>query len=238
MTDAWYAAFGLLALLAIGNSVLLVATMRQVGVLHERVRPMAAGDVGGPRPGNVLPWLPLEHLATEAAPDPGPWRSSAPLEMFAYITPGCGVCDDMLPIISAFARDRDVEQLDVALVTDASRDSAANMVKAKKIGLPLLRYDDLSSHWELPGSPYVLVARREATGDLVALAGGVVNSMEQLESVVDTAGDNLIALSSQGLGPDPLSVIAVPAARGGELQPPPALSAEPNSRSRHERKEL
>lgn len=71
MSGAWYAAFGLLALLTVANSLLLVATMRQVGVLHERVRPMAAGDAGGPRPGNVLPWLPLECLRPANMADGG-----------------------------------------------------------------------------------------------------------------------------------------------------------------------
>jgi methylamine dehydrogenase accessory protein MauD len=213
VSGPWYAAFGLLTLLALTNSVLLVATMRQVGVLHERVRPMAAGDAGGPRPGNVLPWVPVELLDPAGAGST--WRASAPLELFAYITPGCGVCDDVLPIIAAFARDRDAERLDVALITDAAPDATAKMVKTKKIDLPLLRYDDLSSHWDLPGSPYVFVARRQTTGDLVVLSGGVVNSMEQLESLVDIAGDNLIALTEQGLGPAPLDVVSVPA-RSGE----------------------
>lgn len=125
------------------------------------------------------------------------------------------MCDDVLPIISAYARERDPDRLDVALITDAAPDAAAKMLKTKKIDLPLLRYDDLSAQWDLPGSPYVLVARRQETGDLVALSGGVINSMEQLESVVDIAGDNLVALSEQGLGPDPLSVVSVPA-RGSE----------------------
>jgi methylamine dehydrogenase accessory protein MauD len=215
MTGLWYAAFGLLAVLVSFNSLLLVSTMRQVGVLHERVRPMAAGDAGGPRPGNSLPWLPLEPVVTNRAPEPKPRRNTAPLAMFAYVTPGCRVCDDVLPMIHAFARTRDPEELDVVMVTDASRDAAEKMLTAKKITLPLLRYDDLSAHWDLPGSPYVFVARRQDTGDLVALAGGVVNTMEQLESVFDTAGDNLVALSSQGVGPDPAGVASVRVTNGG-----------------------
>ncbi len=196
MSSTWYAAFTLLTILVLLNSVVLVATMRQVGVLHLRVRPVGHGQIEGPGVGQHLRTLPFNEV-----PGVPCLVAKAPILILAYVTPGCDACDLLLPVLHGFDRSKPHDLLDIALVTDATIDDAQFYAEKHAVKLPMLRHDDLAAHFAIPGSPYVLALRRSESGKLVVLAGGVVNTMEQLEDLVDSAQDNVRALAAQGLGP-------------------------------------
>lgn len=176
----------LIGLLAVSNLVFLVATMRQVGVLHQRIRPTGPGDFEGPEVGRRLPTLALVPI-NDAARD---FALDAPRVTLVYVTPGCDMCEHIMPVIDAYTRSARDER--VALVTDVADDEALAEL-AGRVRAPLLRQPGLAQACEIPGSPYALVLAVESDGSVV-LGRGVVNSMEQFEDLLEQASVNAIAV--------------------------------------------
>lgn len=203
MSETWYAAFGLLAILTVANSVLLVATMRQVGVLHQRVPPTGPGSVG-PQPGQTF-----EHLATSLVPgSTSDGLGTAPLTVIAYVTPGCALCERIPGFIEAVTRSAAPHErglLSFALATDAPAPEAQEYRDRHDLQLPLVCHPDFADHYEVKGigAPYLLaLADLDGNGGekrQILLAGGIVNSLEQLEDLVDMArGQYWAYLGSDG----------------------------------------
>jgi hypothetical protein len=180
MSDAWFAAFALLGLLSLANSVVLIAVLRQVGVLHQRIRPTGAGQHEGPQPDDVLPDVPLIPI------NDAPRASEAVVEVIGYVTSDCGLCDAAVRAFSAYARTRP-PGVELALVTDGSEQDAKAMLHRHDVRMPFFVSRDVRANYGLPGSPYVLVLVPAAPGARRVLTSGVVNTLEQLEDLVDDA---------------------------------------------------
>jgi hypothetical protein len=192
VSTTWYAAFGLLAVLAALNSVFLIAAIRQIGVLHQRVRPIGHGQVGGPTVGSRLPAVTLAPVGGS-----GGLAFSAPLAVLAYVSPGCDICDDLLPVLRAYQRSTPRDEVELALLTEAEPIAAETYFQTRDPGLPFVRHDNIARLFDIPGSPFVLALEPEASGAFTVVASGVVNTMEQLEDLVQTAQSNVDALASQ-----------------------------------------
>jgi hypothetical protein len=189
MNEAWYAAFGLLVLLSTANAVVLVAAMRQIGVLHQRIHPTGALEEEGPAVFRRVPRLELSPVPGSHAPD----LFERPITVLAYVTVNCGACDLVVPLVHAFARSSQAELFEVALATDAAPDQAALYHSSHDITLPFVRHDFFSAEYDIKASPYILAL---ATGDegsdhAIVVGGGIVNTLEQLEDVTRQALENL-----------------------------------------------
>jgi hypothetical protein len=188
MNETWYAAFGLLTLLSLVNAFVLVATLRQIGVLHQRIRPIGPGvREEGPQPGTQLPRLPFEAVAPQASGSP----YGGTLSVFGYVSPGCGLCRDVPGFFRTYMKTRPPGvELSAVLITDADEEAAAAFA-ADHIGASeepsLYRNPDLQGEYAFPGSPYVLALDSSEEGHLTVLAAGVVNELEQLEDLIDGA---------------------------------------------------
>lgn len=191
MSEAWIAAFALLAILNLVIVLVLIGLMRQIGVLHQRVRPIGPGaHEEGPLPGTAL-----EHpnLIPVGAADPFSERS---MVLVGYIHPECSICRDLPSFMEAVYRTRPPElDLGVALVTDTDLEGAreyaakANLSEGER--LELYQNSEIMQRWKIPGSPYVLALERTEDPSVGArwrvLAGGVINELEQLEMLLDRA---------------------------------------------------
>jgi hypothetical protein len=103
--SVWVASYVLLWFAVLGLSVVVVALLRQVGVLHTRLRPLGVHFAGeGP-----------ERL--EAAPPvPGVDYGSAAMTLVAFSSPTCEVCESLLPSLRAMERQyRDLRLVEVSL---------------------------------------------------------------------------------------------------------------------------
>jgi hypothetical protein len=152
VNSVWYAAFALLAFVVLLNSALLVGAMRQIGVLQQRVRPTGAGSADGPEIGARLPLIDLVPVA--GSPDLDVF--SRDFAVLVFVTPGCALCDQLVPSAHAVARSGLEEGVLLALVTNAGGAQAAAYANAKHVEVPFLRAEQLVEAWGLPGSPYVL----------------------------------------------------------------------------------
>ena len=96
----WIASYIVLWIAVVVLGFLVLALLRQVGVLHARLQPMGAHFAGeGPELG-------------AAAPAAGPFAYDAPLTLVAFTAPDCEICAELRPALHTLERQYD----DVRLV--------------------------------------------------------------------------------------------------------------------------
>lgn len=98
----WVASYVVLWIAVVVLGLLVLALLRQVGVLHARLQPMGAHFAGeGP---------PLH----EPAPAAGPFPYDAPLTLVAFTSRTCEVCAELRPSMGTLERQyRDVRLVEV-----------------------------------------------------------------------------------------------------------------------------
>lgn len=98
----WVASYVVLWVAVVVLGLLVLALLRQVGVLHARLQPMGVHFAGeGP---------PLD----EPAPAAGPFGYDAPLTVVAFTSPTCEVCAELRPSMATLERQyRDVRLVEV-----------------------------------------------------------------------------------------------------------------------------
>jgi thiol-disulfide isomerase/thioredoxin len=101
----WIVSYVLLWLAVLGLSVMVVALLRQVGVLHTRLRPLGV-HFAGEGPERLVPAPPL----------PGVDYSDKTMTLVAFSSPTCEVCHALLPSLRAMERQyRDLALVEVEL---------------------------------------------------------------------------------------------------------------------------
>jgi hypothetical protein len=153
----WVVAFVVQWVLLVVVSVSVVALARQVGTLHLRLAPLGALEMDEEGP----------PIGEVIAPTPATGPAQEPIvlggpatagRLTVFVSPACPICKRVLPGVPAAAR---AAGLEPQVVSDAAAE--------QRLGLP--------------GTPFVLVLDRLG----IVRAKGTVNSMEQLEGLVDTA---------------------------------------------------
>jgi hypothetical protein len=162
-----------LAVVTALNSLAVIGLVRQVGVLHLRLRPMPAHGVQyGPPPGS--------HLAV-------PVPSGARLVAFCFVSGGCGTCSALLPALRSTAASLATGEA-LLLVVDADDDLAV------PAALPVVSVPNALRGSRIPATPFVVVTDGSAT---VLTAGGV-GSLEQVEFLLDQGREVMAARSATG----------------------------------------
>lgn len=163
-----------LGVLCVLNTIAVVALIRQVGILHLRIQPVAGlHGAGGPEHGAKLE-LPA------ALPDLA--RRDADRFLVGFVSPSCAICSSLTTAFGRIARSAGPDTA-VFLVIDASEREAQEYVRAK--GAALLPYIADSSVFaaNVPGSPWAVIANGAGT---VIVSGGV-NTLENVEEMLAQA---------------------------------------------------
>jgi methylamine dehydrogenase accessory protein MauD len=168
----------LLWIAVVGLGVVILALVRQIGILHERISPMGALVTDrGPEVGEAAPRIEVSDLAGRAvqigAPSP-----AGKSRLLLFVSPSCPVCKKLLAIAKSFSRG---ERLEVVLVGDGDRDEQMRMVREH--GLEAETYvssPQLGMTFRVGKLPYAILL----DADGVIRAKGLVNSREHLESLV------------------------------------------------------
>jgi methylamine dehydrogenase accessory protein MauD len=165
-------------LLVLGLCVVVVALARQIGTLHLRLGPRGALEMDdeGPPLGEGL--APIEATALDgrrvALGGPG-----TP-QLLLFVSPGCQVCEQVLPSIGAVAQNAGMAPY---IVTDLDPTETALSFAHKRLNAPVVPSVEAARAYSVPGTPYVV-----ALDELgVVRAKGTVNNLEQMEGLVDTA---------------------------------------------------
>ena len=168
-------------ILVIVLALALLAVVRQLGVLHERIAPagalmLAKGlDVGAPAPSIAAEDLEGRVHAIGTAQESG----RATLLMF--VSPTCPVCKSLLPVLKSSAvAERD--WLDVVFASDGEVASQREFIATHRLtSFPYIVSAALGMAYQVGRLPFAVLI--DAQG--VLRARGIVNSREHLESLFE-----------------------------------------------------
>jgi methylamine dehydrogenase accessory protein MauD len=174
----WTVSYLVLWLLVIVLCVVVVALARQIGTLYLRLGPRGALEMDDEGPPLGEAPQPLEGSDGDGRPVHIGGPGDAQLLMF--VSPGCHVCDQVLPSLPVVAHDA---RLSPIVITDADPEETALVFATKAVAAPVVAGIEIAQHYEVPGTPYVVVL--DDMG--VVRAKGTVNNLEQMEGLVTTA---------------------------------------------------
>ena len=157
----WVASYVALWIVVLVLAAVVIALVRQIGVLHLRLSPAGALDLrAGPPVGEPAP----------AFAELPPHREALVL----FGSEGCGLCRDLLPSATALAR---AEPSLHVLVLSASA-SFTELVRAPAHALADV---GVVAQWRVRSTPFGVFVG----ADGVVRAKGIVNTLEHLESLVE-----------------------------------------------------
>jgi methylamine dehydrogenase accessory protein MauD len=159
----------------------VLALVRQLGVLHERISPVGALMLAkGLRVGELAPSVPVADL--EGRPIAiGGTRTDGRTQLVMFVSPTCPVCKALLPVLKS-ARKSEQGWLDVVLASDG--DAAEQRAFVAEHGLDVFPYvlsAPLGISFQVSRLPYALLI----DADGVLRARGLINSREHLESLFE-----------------------------------------------------
>ena len=159
----------------------VVALVRQIGVLYERVAPAGALMVGrGPAVGDAAPVVRVDDLdgTPRAIGAPSPDGRST---LLFFLSPTCPVCGTLLPVLRSIVR-RDGDWLDLMLASDGPREEHERFVAEHHLGrYPYVLSTALGVAWHVGKLPYAVLL----DGAGIVRARGLVNTREHLESLFE-----------------------------------------------------
>ena len=175
--DGWWAlSYITLWALVVALCLVVVALARQIGTLHMRLGPTGALEMDdeGPALGSQASAIPTHDMDGDAVVVGGAGQ------LLLFVSPGCHVCEQVLPSLAAVAQSG---RLAPVVVTDVDEEETTLTFKAKRLDAPVVPGVAIAQAYEVPGTPYVVVV--DDSG-LVA-SKGTVNNLEQVEGLIDTA---------------------------------------------------
>jgi len=168
-------------LVVIALSVALLAVVRQLGVLHERIAPVGALMLAkGLKVGEFAPKISVQDLDAHSIAL-GAARTDERATLIMFVSPTCPVCKILLPVLkSSLASERD--WLDIILASDGEASSQREFVLAQRLGsFPYVVSASLGMAYQVSRLPFAVLI--DAQG--VLRARGIVNSREHLESLFE-----------------------------------------------------
>jgi methylamine dehydrogenase accessory protein MauD len=188
MEGWWAASYVVLWLVVAVLCATVVALARQVGTLHLRLGPRGALELDEEGPPLGEPIDPVELADLDG--DPVTIASPGEAQLLLFVSPGCSVCEQVLPALAAVADDGGMAPY---VISDADAEHTARALGGRRLRAPLVAAGGLARSLDVPGTPYALVL----DSDGVVRAKGTPNNLEQVEGLADTARRRLSAASAR-----------------------------------------
>lgn len=165
----------------IALTVVVVALMRQLGVLHERISPVGTLNAAkGVKVGELAPVLSAAALDGRLVAIGGA-RSDARAQLLLFVSPTCPICKTLLPLVKR-SRGAEQDRLEIVLASDGELGAQQDFVAAEGLAaFPYLVSGPLGISYQVSRLPFVALI--DAGG--VLRARGVLNSSSQLEKLLD-----------------------------------------------------
>jgi methylamine dehydrogenase accessory protein MauD len=164
----WAISYVVLWLLVLVLTVVVVSLARQIGTLHLRLAPRGALEIDaeGPPLGEAPEPLEVQGVGVGGPGDP---------QLLLFVSPGCALCRDVLPSLPVVARAGGMMPIVIS-------DALTGHPSAPQ-GVAVVASPEAARSYRVPGTPYAVVL--DAIG--IVRAKGLVNNLEQMEGLVDTA---------------------------------------------------
>lgn len=177
-------------LLVLLLGVVVLALVRQVGVLHERIAPAGALMLNrGLKVGEPAPLVEVADLAGRAL-KVGSAREDGRSTLLLFVSPSCPVCKTLLPAVKSSRRD-ERSWLDVILASDGERSEQQAFVREHGLdGVPYVVSAALGLAYQVSRLPFAVLLDEHG----VLRARGLVNSREHLESLFEAKRLNVASL--------------------------------------------
>jgi methylamine dehydrogenase accessory protein MauD len=162
-------------------SAVVLALVRQLGVLHERIAPAGALmlnrglAVGEPAP--VVVVNDLEGRAHQV----GAARADGRSTLLLFVSPTCPVCKSLLPAVKSSRKDERA-WMDVILASDGDTLEQRQFVRSHGLdGIPYVVSAALGLAYQVGRLPFAALLDEQG----ILRARGLVNSREHLESLFE-----------------------------------------------------
>jgi methylamine dehydrogenase accessory protein MauD len=181
MTEALLVSNLLLWGVVVVLAVMVLALLRQIGVLHERVAPAGALMVrGGPAVGEAAPVLEVTDWSGQSLRVGGD-DASGRATLVYFLSPTCPVCKTLLPVVERVAK-AEQPPLRVVLASDGSRAEHEGFVAEHQLASrSYVLSTALGLAYQVAKLPYAVLL--DAQG--IVRATGLVNTREHLESLIE-----------------------------------------------------
>jgi methylamine dehydrogenase accessory protein MauD len=172
----WLVSYVALWMLELLTAFAVLVLVRQLGVLHLRFGPRSALALSdGPRVGTIAPRI----TATDVSGQPHELGSAGQATTIVFIAPDCPLCETILPGIRAVGQELANDQ-QIVVVTSA--DDAPTRYFQKRLGqVPVIASSAVGEAYAVTGTPYAV----HIDSDGFVARKGVVNTLEQLEGLID-----------------------------------------------------
>ncbi len=171
----------ILWVLVIVLSLVTLALVRQIGLLHERMGPVGALMLAkGPRVGELAPTMLVTDLNDRQLMIGGPGNDGHST-LLIFVSPTCPVCKTLLPALKA-SRKSEQAWLEVVLASDGDIAQQRAFVTAQGLeGFSYVNSTPLGLAYQVNRLPFAALI----DGDGVLRARGIINSREHLESLFE-----------------------------------------------------
>ncbi len=162
-------------------AAVLLAVVRQLGVLHERITPAGALMLNrGLTVGEPAPSLEVVDLAGRAL-QLGAKREDGRSTLLLFVSPSCPVCKTLLPAVKSTGRgERD--WMDLVLASDGDLAEQQAFVRAQGLeATPYVVSRALGLAYQVSRLPFAALLDENG----ILRARGLVNSREHLESLFE-----------------------------------------------------
>src|SRR6266851_5378916 len=180
MHDALVISQVVLWIAVLALSAVVLALVRQIGVLHERIAPMGALTMDkGPKVGDQSPVFELLDLAARPL-TLGARRNDLRSQILMFVSPTCPVCKKLLPIVKSVVA-AESDWLDLIFTSDGEPSEQAALVRKYSLEqYSFVLSSELGMTYRVSNLPYAVLI----DGEGIVRAKGLVNTREHLESIV------------------------------------------------------
>ncbi len=190
MQDALLVSNVLLWIAVVVLAGLVLALVRQVGVLHERVAPAGALLLGkGPGPGDPAPLQSVTTLDGAPATIGGAATDGRSALLF-FLSPTCPVCKELLPAVRSLAR-QEAARVRLVIVGEGTPEEHAPLVRAHGLeGLEYVLSPVAGIAYQVGKLPFAVLVGADGR----VRTKGLVNTREHLESLLEAEDRGVASL--------------------------------------------
>jgi methylamine dehydrogenase accessory protein MauD len=167
--------------LVIGLAVVVLALVRQIGVLHERIAPVGALVLKqGPKVGEPAPQMVVTDLNGRVV-SIGGRSASGKSTLIVFVSPTCPICKTLLPVLKS-TRLSEGDWAEMVLASDGSEEEQRRFIASQGLReFPYVLSAPLGVAFQVGRLPFAAVIDEQG----ILRARGLINSREHLESLFE-----------------------------------------------------